>query len=132
MSWIHHVVHRPAKEARGSARGAETELVMTSHRLEIHEVHDEQDRTVLELIGDVDLRTATLLRQRIESAGQPGASLVIDLRQVGFMDSPGLGTLIYCDRVQRRRGGHLVLKNPVGPVRDLFEIALLASLIEIE
>ena len=57
---------------------------------------------------------------------------MIDLRLVTFMDSPGLGTLIYCDRMQRERGGHLVLKDPTGPVRELFEIVHLANVVELE
>ena len=62
-------------------------------------------------VGDIDLQTAPELRRHIERAAEPGEDLVIDLRQVTFIDSPGLGTLIHCDRVRRERGGRLVLKD---------------------
>jgi len=57
---------------------------------------------------------------------------VIDLRQVRFMDSPGLGTIVHCDRVQRENGSRLVLKDATGPVRDLFEVVQLGKVIELE
>src|SRR5688572_20497907 len=99
----------------------------TSHHLDLDLAIDPQGRKVLVASGDVDLQTAHLLRRRIATASEPGEDLVIDLRQVGFMDSPGLGTLIYCDRLQRERGGRLILKGPTGPVRDLFNIVQLAN-----
>jgi anti-sigma B factor antagonist len=104
----------------------------TSHHIDIELAIDERGRKVLVAIGDVDLQTAQELRRRITSASEPGQDLVIDLRQVTFMDSPGLGTLIHCDRAQRERGGHLVLKDPTGHVRELFEIVRLAHVIEVE
>ena len=104
----------------------------TSHQLDIDLAIDQQGRKVLVASGDLDLQTAQVLRRRIVTATEPGEDLVIDLAAVTFMDSPGLGTLIYCDRVQRERGGRLVLKDPSGPVRDLFEMVQLASVIELE
>ena len=73
-----------------------------------------------------------LLNRHIEGAAEPAQSLVVDLEQVVFIDSPGLGTLIYCDRLQRERGGRLVLTNLSGPIRDLFELVRLGDVLEIE
>jgi anti-anti-sigma factor len=105
---------------------------MPSHQIAIDEATDAQGRKVLVAVGDVDLQTAPELRRYIERAAEPGEDLVIDLRQVTFIDSPGLGTLIHCDRVRRERGGRLVLKDPSGPVRDLFDMVRLADVLEIE
>ena len=102
------------------------------HHLDIREETDDQGRTVLVASGDVDLQTAPALRDRIESVAEPGDSLVIDLGEVTFMDSPGLGTLVYCDRLQRQRGSRLVLRSPTGPVRDLLELVRIANVIEVE
>jgi anti-anti-sigma factor len=104
----------------------------TSHHIDIDSAIDDQGRKVLVARGDVDLQTAQVLRRHIDRAALPGEELVIDLRQVSFIDSPGLGTLIYCDRVRRERGGRLVLKDASGPVRDLFEMVRLANVIELE
>jgi len=105
---------------------------MPSHQIAIDLATDEQGRKVLVAVGDVDLQTAPELRRYIERAAEPGEDLVIDLRQVTFIDSPGLGTLIHCDRVRRERGGRLVLKDPSGPVRDLFDLVRLADVLEVE
>jgi anti-sigma B factor antagonist len=104
----------------------------TSHQLDIDTAIDEQGRKVLVAIGDVDLQTAPVLRRRIEAGVEAGEDVVIDLRHVTFMDSPGLGTLIYCDRMHRERGGHLVLRDPSGQVRELFEVVRVADVIELE
>ena len=104
----------------------------THHHIDIELTSDDRGRKVMAVTGDIDLQTSALLRRRIQTVSEPGEDLVIDLRQVAFMDSPGLGVLIYCDRLQRERGGHLVLRNPTGAVRDLFEVVRLANVIELE
>ncbi len=102
------------------------------HHIDLDVETDGQGRTVLVARGDVDLQTAPTLRDRIEELAVPGEPLVIDLREVGFMDSPGLGTLVYCDRRQRQRGSHLVLRSPTGPVRELLEMVQIAHVIAVE
>ena len=102
------------------------------HHIDLDEETDEQGRTVLVATGDIDLQTAPILRDRIELLAEPGQTLVIDLGKVGFMDSPGLGTLVYCDRLQRSRGSRLVLRRPAGPVRELLEMVQIAKVIEVE
>jgi anti-sigma B factor antagonist len=102
------------------------------HQIAIDLAIDDQGRTVLVASGDIDLQTAPVLRRQIERAAEPGDTLVIDLRQVRFMDSPGLGTIVHCDRMQREQGGHLVLKDATGSVRDLFDVVRLGNVIELE
>ena len=106
--------------------------MQTSHQIAFELTTDDQDRKVLRAIGDVDRQTAPAMRSHIESATESGETLVVDLRDVSFMDSPGLGTLIFCDRRQRDRGGRLVIKNPAGPVRDLLDVVRLADVLEVE
>ena len=102
------------------------------HTIVFDQSTDERGRKVLITSGEVDLQTAPLLRRYIDRAAEPEEDLVLDLRHVTFMDSPGLGTLIHADRVRREHGGHLIVKDPSGPVRDLFEVVRLANVIEIE
>jgi anti-anti-sigma factor len=102
------------------------------HQIVIDLATDEQGRKVLVASGDIDLQTAPVLRRHIERAAEPGEALVIDLRQVRFMDSPGLGTIVFCDRTQREQGGHLVLKDATGAVRDLFEVVQLGKVVVLE
>ena len=103
------------------------------HHLEIQgPIEDGADRVVLVLSGDIDLQTAPDLRDYIKAAGAPGAPVVIDLRDVRFVDSPGLGTLIYCARVLEATGSRLVLRAPQDHVRDLLHLVSLDMLLTIE
>ena len=104
----------------------------TKHQIAFEVTTDPEGRTVLTASGRIDLRTAPKVRRQVDQLARPGQTLVIDLRDVSYMDSPGLGTIIYCDRLQRESGGQLVVKNPTGEVRELFDVVQLASLIAIE
>jgi anti-anti-sigma factor len=104
----------------------------TKHQIAFAVTTDPEGRTVLAASGRVDLRTGPMLRRQVDRLARPGQTLVIDLRDVSYMDSPGLGTIIYCDRLQRERGGQLVVKNPTGEVRELFDVVQLANIIPVE
>ena len=93
-----------------------------SHQITFEVTTDPKGRDVLAATGEVDLLTAPELRRRIEQLAEPGKTLVIDLRDVTHMDSPGLGTIIHCDQVQRDQGGDLIMKNASGDVRALLDV----------
>lgn len=103
-----------------------------SHRLAIVGPVADGDRQVLVLTGDVDLRTAPELRDRIEAASTGGGDVVIDLREVRFMDSPGLGTLVYCGQRLAAAGCTLVVRAPQHGVRELLDMVQLGVVISIE
>lgn len=103
-----------------------------SHHLELEESVDASGRPVIAAAGDIDLETAPLLRDQIEAAAAAGLDVVLDLREVGFMDSPGLGTLIYCFQRQEERGARLVVRAPQGHVRELFDLVALSHLLSDE
>jgi anti-sigma B factor antagonist len=51
--------------------------------------------TVLEVSGEIDVYTAPTLRQHLrESSGSDAPRVVVDLSQVKFLDSTGLGVLV--------------------------------------
>lgn len=75
------------------------------------------------MTGEVDLYTAPQLRERVAWAIEDGASrIVVDLADVSFMDSSGLGVLIGALRRLRERGGELAVVCGEGPVRRLLAI----------
>jgi anti-sigma B factor antagonist len=68
----------------------------------------EGDRAVLAVTGEVDVYTAPTLREHILQAMNEGATtVVIDLNDVGFMDSTGLGVLVGALKRLRQAGGNL-------------------------
>ncbi|KUN07090.1 anti-anti-sigma factor [Streptomyces yokosukanensis] len=68
---------------------------------------------VLRVAGELDLMTSPLLRQRVHDAVAEGHhSLVVDLSDVFFCDSSGVGVLIAARRLIRSCQGRLRLILP--------------------
>ena len=65
---------------------------------------------VAALSGEVDLSSAEAVEERIRTvlADEP-EMLVLDLRDLEFMDSSGLRVVLALDRDQRERGARLVV-----------------------
>ena len=71
-------------------------------------------RTIVTAAGELDVHTAPALQAELNPRSQqPGAALVVDLTDVGFIDSTGLGVLVDDAEARARgrrnpgRGGHL-------------------------
>ena len=71
-------------------------------------VSDEESYTLLAAIGDLDRTVAPTLRQAFASVS-PASAVVVDLRNITFIDSAGLGALIGGIRLIREKGGDVVL-----------------------
>jgi anti-sigma B factor antagonist len=69
--------------------------------------------TVLAPAGDLDGEAAAALRPIWRAtAGAPGDELlVVDLRDITFVDAAGLGLLVGVHNERRRHGSGLVLRN---------------------
>ncbi|MEU0027798.1 STAS domain-containing protein [Streptomyces sp. NPDC006335] len=81
---------------------------------------DEQGEwTVLSVTGELDLVTSPVLRARVHDAVAEGRhSLVLDLSEVYFCDSSGVGVLIASRRLIRSCRGELRLILPAQGAAD--------------
>jgi anti-sigma B factor antagonist len=90
---------------------------------------------LLKLKGDVDMNTSSEVRSAIAAIfkqGSPGMkALLIDLSHVRYMDSSGIATLVECMQNCMKTGARLRLCDLSPSVRDVFELARLASVFEI-
>ena len=90
---------------------------------------------LLKLKGDVDMNTSSDVRRSLAEMHGQGPqrikALLIDLSQVRYMDSSGIATLIECMQNCMKTGTRLRLCQLSPPVRDVFELARLASVFEI-
>lgn len=78
---------------------------------------------VLEVEGEIDLATAPRLRERLLAALNDGETrVVVDLLEVGFIDSTGLGVLIGALKRIRLGDGELRLVCPERGIRKVFDI----------
>ncbi|MCA6092442.1 STAS domain-containing protein [Streptomyces cinnamoneus] len=82
--------------------------------------HEQGDWAVLQVCGELDLVTSPSVRQHVHDAVADGRrSLVLDLGEVRFCDSSGVGVLIAARRLMRSCQGRLRLILPAqGAVED--------------
>ncbi len=87
------------------------------------DVHPERDVVRVAAVGELDLATVTQLRAQIDELRQAGFEhLVLDLRQLTFMDSSGVALILDEDRSARRNGRDFSLINGAPPIRRLLKV----------
>jgi anti-sigma B factor antagonist len=85
------------------------------------DVRREGTRTVVTPSGEVDLGTAGQLRSALQRSREAGP-VVLDLRDVTFMDSVGLGLVIEEHRRAEREGDDFRLRRGPENVQRLFDM----------
>jgi anti-sigma B factor antagonist len=90
---------------------------------------DKQDRghagvTVLAVSGELDLATISILKEAVGGQfGSAGDSVVLDLSDLTFCDSTGLGSFVALHRQATQVGTTLALAAPRKRVADLLQIS---------
>jgi anti-sigma B factor antagonist len=80
-------------------------------RMKVQHVHT--GRTVVcQPVGDLDRYTFANFASQISPLIGPGVHIVIDLSELGFIDTSGLSTLRATAKRVRRAGGNVSLRNP--------------------
>lgn len=73
--------------------------------------------------GELDLATAPAFRQSLVDAIDSGAvRVVVDMSEVTFIDSTGLGVLVGAIKRARASGAELVALSAAPSIRKVFEI----------
>ncbi len=94
--------------------------------------NDEQ-HLLLRVRGDVTIQTSPRLREQLKPLLRADVKEIhIALDDVGFMDSSGIATLVEGLQWARLTGGRFVLSGLSDNVRDVFELAKLDTVFEIE
>jgi anti-sigma B factor antagonist len=77
-------------------------------------VRRERGVAIAEVTGDIDMSTASGLRERLSGLADSGQPLIVDLNRVTFIDSTGLGVLVNAARRAAAHGGslHAVCSQP--------------------
>lgn len=80
------------------------------------------DWTVLEIDGEVDLHTHTMVRRAVTWLLPEGhRHFVLDLRSVPFLDSTGLGTMVTITKRIQQHGGSLRIVCPSTRILRTFQ-----------
>lgn len=89
------------------------------------------DVTVLDLEGNLALEGNALFRKRVAATIEAGArKLVLNLAEVPYMDSCGLGELISCYTTLQGVRGHLKLLHPSQRLQTLLVMTKLSTVFE--
>jgi anti-sigma B factor antagonist len=87
---------------------------------------------VLDLEGEVDVYTAPLLRQEMLGQADSGnRNLIVNLSQVEYLDSTGLGILIGGVKRLKELDGSLKLVGPSARILRIFDITGLNRIFDV-
>jgi len=101
----------------------------TAMELDLRVQHHD-DWAVVLVSGEVDLATCPQLRDVLAGLVEQGVyHLIVDLEQVSFLDSSGIGVLISVRRRIREHGGSLRLTAPSPHVRRVLELTGITTLL---
>ncbi|WP_202080809.1 STAS domain-containing protein [Caldalkalibacillus salinus] len=89
--------------------------------------------SVLFLTGEVDVYTAPKLRENLYPLlEETGQQVLLDLKDVNYMDSTGLGIIIGALKLAKSTSSQLTFQNVNERIRRLLDITGLAEIVEIK
>ncbi|MQY04894.1 STAS domain-containing protein [Actinomadura macrotermitis] len=87
------------------------------------------EHTIVALTGDIDVHSSQRLRELlIELVGAGSRRLVVDLDQVTFLDSTGLGVFVGIFHRLRAGNGTLAIAGGAPRVREVFHVTQLTRI----
>lgn len=98
--------------------------------MEIAVVHHPEGIAEVRLAGRLNMVTAARVRESIHEAiiGNH-ANIAVDMAGVSFLDSSGLGALVWAFKAAREAGGGLVLVEPTEQVQLVLELTNMSSVL---
>ena len=89
--------------------------------------------TVLDLSGKITLGEASgKLRSAVQDALASSKKILLNLKDVNYIDSAGLGELVSAFTTVKNGGGELKLLNLTSKVRDLLVITKLLTVFDVK
>ena len=89
----------------------------------------EKSPSVVEVTGELDLSTVARWEENVTAMGRDASVVVLDLSEVGFVDSAGVRSLFRLARDAASRGTRLLIVAPRGgAVRRLLDILAIGSM----
>jgi anti-sigma B factor antagonist len=99
----------------------------------IQEITVTDTNVLVSLSGSIYVEEAAQIRESLIGYIEKGhKKFLIDLGDVDYIDSSGLGTLVAIQKRALQNGGSVVIKGLKGLVKDLFELTRLTKVFEIQ
>jgi len=102
--------------------------------MKLLELTTETDGTTVRLVltGELDIAGAARVEQELERIErEPPATIVLDLRELAFMDSTGLRVIVAADSRAREQARRLVIVRGTDTVQRIIEMTRLHERLEI-
>ena len=93
-------------------------------------VKSDLDAARVQVAGELDIETAPQLERTLRDAEQKARLVVLDLRDLTFMDCAGVHLLVNASARARERGGRLVVLRGPPAIDRLFTLTGAASRVE--
>ena len=85
-------------------------------------MHSEGSAEVVVVRGEIDLATADAVRADLRGAAERAETVVLDLREVAFMDTQGLTVVIEAPRAAENNGTRFAITRAPNHVHRLFDM----------
>ncbi|MCU9615168.1 STAS domain-containing protein [Caldibacillus lycopersici] len=97
------------------------------------DVNKTDGNTIMKISGEIDAYTAPKLKETINQlTKEDGKNVVIDLTDVIYMDSTGLGVLVAAFKKIKTNGGSFILTGLSNRLQRLFTITGLSEIMDIK
>jgi anti-anti-sigma factor len=96
-------------------------------------ISERDGRAVVVIRGELDLATAPDLETALSELQEGGQDVVVDLRELAFMDSTGLRALVAAHARAEDAGQAFVIVRPLpgAPIERILAIAGVASVLDL-
>jgi anti-sigma B factor antagonist len=95
------------------------------------EVSEQGATLILRIGGELDTASCKVIEPTISTAVETAGSVIIDLAELTFCDSSGVGLFIATHAKAASAGTSLAIRNVRPPVRRIFEITNLDAVVEL-
>lgn len=95
-------------------------------------IKQENGCNIVNMSGSIYVDDAAGIRQELIDEIEAGrTNIVIDFKEVNYIDSSGLGVLISIHKRALQHGGQVRVRNLHGVVKELFELTRLTRVFEV-
>lgn len=88
----------------------------------IQQINENKDAIISFEENTLDANNAKALKERIQPILNAHQNVLLDMSNLNFLDSSGLGALLSCLRIMNNKNGGLKLYAMTKPVQALFEL----------
>lgn len=82
-------------------------------------------------VSELDADISEVVAKEIETHIKPSAKIILDMANLEFIDSSGLGTILGIKRKIHSLNGHFIICEMTHPVRQIMELVRLNKVFDI-